>query len=115
MEKPRFEFAKRANGSSEFEDFLDSLTAEEADKLLMVIRAIEEHGLQVARKLKWVNKIENNLYEIRTEQNKHWLRGLYFKAEGSRYIITHGFKKKTNKTPEKEKKHAREVRKRWQS
>ncbi|NLR32826.1 type II toxin-antitoxin system RelE/ParE family toxin [Levilactobacillus tujiorum] len=55
--------------------------------------------------------MENNLYEIRALQNKHWLRGVYFQADGSRYIITHGFRKKTNKTPEREKQHGRDVRK----
>ncbi|NLR08935.1 MULTISPECIES: type II toxin-antitoxin system RelE/ParE family toxin [unclassified Levilactobacillus] len=42
-------------------------------------------------------------------------RGILFKTDGNRYIITHGFKKKTNQTPEKEKRHAREVRNKWQN
>ena len=33
-------------------------------------------------------------------------RALYFHWKGSRYIITHGFSKKTQKTPRKEILHA---------
>jgi len=113
VKNPRFEYAKRSNGTSEFQEFLDSLTPAESNKILMLIQAIEEHGLMTAEKLKWVSKLEDNLFEIRTQRNKHWLRGLYFKVVGNQYVITHGFEKKTNKTPEREKRHAREIRRRW--
>jgi len=66
MEKPRFEYDKRPDGSSEFQEFLDSLTYNEKNKILMLIQSIQERGLLTARKMHWVSKIEDNLFEIRT-------------------------------------------------
>ena len=40
-------------------------------------------------------------------------RALYFHVVGNRYVITHGFTKKTDKTPENEKNRAREIRKKF--
>lgn len=44
-------------------------------------------------------KIEGELYELKTESSSHWLRGFYFHLSGGKYVITHLFAKKTNKTP----------------
>lgn len=56
---------------------------------------------------------EKNLYELRSKVTKNIQRALYFHVEGSRYVITHGFTKKTQKTPPAEIKHALALRKEW--
>lgn len=43
-------------------------------------------------------KIEGDLYELKTESPTHWLRGFYFHLQEGLYVITHIFAKKTNKT-----------------
>ncbi|MFW3589621.1 type II toxin-antitoxin system RelE/ParE family toxin, partial [Vagococcus fluvialis] len=40
-------------------------------------------------------------------------RAIYFHVDNGRYVITHGFTKKTEKTPITELKHAKELREEW--
>lgn len=86
----------------EFESFLDSLPDKDAAKLLAVINNIEEQGLTVAERQKWIKKLETNLYEIRSKRASNIQRSLYFHWENNKYIITHGFTKKQQKTPKRE-------------
>lgn len=79
----------------EFEDYLDSLPDKDAAKLLAVINNIEEHGLAIAERQKWTKKLQTNLYEIRSKYASNIQRAIYFHWEGDRYVITHGFQKKT--------------------
>ncbi|ORM94901.1 type II toxin-antitoxin system RelE/ParE family toxin [Pantoea cypripedii] len=48
-------------------------------------------------------KIEGELYELKTQSPTHWLRGFYFHLQDGLYVITHIFAKKTNKTPKANK------------
>lgn len=117
MEKPEFESYKRPNGHDEFLEWLTNLNIEDRAKMLQIITDTEEHGLLVAQRMKWVKKIETekNLYELRSKVSSNIQRALYFHVEGPRYIITHGFTKKTQKTPLKEIKHAISLRKEWRA
>ncbi|SHE33281.1 Phage-related protein [Atopostipes suicloacalis DSM 15692] len=96
MRNPEFDW------DDEFDIFLGSLNDIEAAKLLAVIEKIEQFGLQIAQRQKWIKKLEDNLYEIRVNASGNALRGLYFQIKNNNYFITHGFKKKTNKTPKRE-------------
>lgn len=96
MQKPKFDLEEK------FEVFLDSLDSKGAAKLLTVIENIEKHGLIIAKKNQWVKKLQYNLYEIRVNAKGNALRGIYFQIESNSYFITHGFRKKTSKTPRKE-------------
>ncbi|WP_251547817.1 type II toxin-antitoxin system RelE/ParE family toxin [Limosilactobacillus caecicola] len=51
---------------------------------------------------KWTKKLEDNLYEIRSKLASNIQQAIYFHWDGNQYIITHGFTKKTNKTPRRE-------------
>ncbi|HIB1875197.1 TPA: type II toxin-antitoxin system RelE/ParE family toxin [Enterococcus faecium] len=114
MEKPKFEFYERPNGHNEFMEFLEQLPEKDQDKLLAVIQNVQEYGLLVARKMKWVKKLEDNLFELRSELGNNIQRALYFHWVDSRYIVTHGFSKKTQKTPPKEILRALEIRKEFE-
>lgn len=108
--KPIFDYIKRSDGTSEFEDFLDQLPEKDAAKLLATIEKTEKYGIAVAARNKWVKKLETNLYEVRSKVSSNIQRVFYFHVIENRYVITHGFTKKTDKTPESEKKRAREIR-----
>ena len=114
MEKPKFEFYERPNGHNEFQEFLESLPEKDQNKLLTLIYNVQEHGVLVAIKMKWVKKLEDNLFELRSEVGNNIQRALYFHFTGSKYIITHGFSKKTQKTPKKEIVRAIEIRKEFE-
>jgi len=49
-----FDWIKRCDGTSEFKDYLDSLPSKDAMKLLAVITAVEDHGLLVSARMKWI-------------------------------------------------------------
>lgn len=114
MKNPKFELYERSNGHNEFLEFLEKLPKKDQDKLLAVIHNVEVHGLLVARKMKWVKKLEDNLFELRSELGNNIQRALYFHWTGSRFIITHGFSKKSQKTPSKEILRALEIRKEFE-
>lgn len=64
--------------------------------------------------MEWVKKIDNEIFEIRSKVSSNIQRALYFHVVGNRYIITHGFTKKTQKTPASEIKHAKELKKEFE-
>jgi phage-related protein len=57
--------------------------------------------------------LEDDLYELRSKQGSDIQRVIYFHKIETRYLITHGFTKKTQKTPENEIEHAREMRRQY--
>jgi phage-related protein len=111
--KAEFDWIRRSDGTSEFEDFLDGLPNKDSAKLLSVIHNAEIEGITVAIKMKWVKKLETDLYELRSKCGNNIQRALYFRKIGSQYVITHGFTKKSEATPETEKQHARNARQRY--
>ncbi|WP_125580675.1 type II toxin-antitoxin system RelE/ParE family toxin [Levilactobacillus cerevisiae] len=87
----------------EFNEFLDGLPKKDAQKLTKTILLIEKYGLITAKSMKWIKKLEKNLYEIRSSVGNNSQRAIYFQLQGDVFVITHGFTKKTNRTPESEK------------
>lgn len=94
----------------EFDNFLDSLLPKEKAKLMALIERIEQYGFEVSQKMKWTKKLEDNLYEIRSEFGGNHSRGIYFHYQNGVFIITNGFRKKTNKTPQREISKAKKMR-----
>ena len=109
-----FDWIKRADGTSEFVEFIDSLPIKDSAKLLAVINNTEIEGIQTAIKMQWAKKLEYDLYELRSKQGGDIQRAIYFHKVGTQYIITHGFTKKTQNTPKREIDHAKAMRKRYE-
>ena len=63
---------------------------------------IKKAGIHPAIQLEWVKKLDSEIYEIRSKISSNIQRALYFHIRNNQYIITHGFTKKTQKTPTKE-------------
>ena len=61
-----------------------------------------------------IMKVDKNLYEIRLKCPNSIQRALYFHVINNRYIITHGFTKKTQKTPKREIIHAKQIRREFE-
>lgn len=110
MEKLKFEFYTRPNGHSEFLEYLESLNKTSRAKLLARIDKVATYGVSVGIQHNWVKQLDKNLYEIRSRVSNNQQRGIYFHVEDNHYIITHGFTKKTPKTPRREIIHAKELR-----
>jgi len=95
----------------EFDDFLDSLPQKDKEKMLLLIKNVEEKGLEVARRMEWVKKFDDGIFELRSKVSSNIQRAMYFQRVGNEYIITHGFTKKSQKTPQKEIDKAKRLRK----
>lgn len=111
----KFDYYEDDEGNIPFEAFLDTLPAKDAAKMRWVIQSTETLGLEIAKRQEWIKKIGNNLFELRSIQGNDIQRGLYFKFESGRFIITHGFTKKTPKTPQKEILKAENIRSKFGS
>ena len=109
-EKPKFISYTRPNGHNEFEEFYNSLPIKDRNKLRATIEMIEEAGIQAAIQLEWVKKLDSEINEIRSKVSSNIQRALYFHVKNNQYIITHGFTKKTQKTPIKEIERAKQIK-----
>ena len=114
MEKPKFVAYTRPNGHNEFEEFYNSLPNKDRNKIRATIDMIEEVGILPAIQLEWIKKLDTEIYEIRSKVSSNIQRALYFHWLGSKFIITHGFTKKTQKTPIQEIAKAIEIRKEFE-
>ena len=95
------QFYRTAAGACPVEEFLDSLGAKQAQKLLWVLRVVKELPRVPQQYLK---KLEgtDDLWEVRAGFGGDAFRLLGFRAEGRLIILTNGFAKKTPKTPGRE-------------
>ena len=110
MEKPKFVAYTRPNGHNEFEEFYNSLPNKDRNKIRATIDMIEEVGILPAIQLEWIKKLDTEIYEIRSKVSSNIQRALYFHVKNNQYIITHGFTKKTQKTPIKEIIRAKQIK-----
>ncbi|MGT2745552.1 addiction module toxin RelE [Streptococcus penaeicida] len=114
MKKPKFEFYTRPNGNNEFLIFYKKLPKKDQAKLFATIDMIQEKGLLIAKEMEWIKKIDNEIYEIRSKVSSNIQRALYFHVKDDRFIITHGFTKKTQKTPLKEIAKAKSIKREFE-
>ena len=81
------EYVELKNGKKPFEEFILNLPIKES---------ISKH-------------LEDGIFELRTSFAKRIARSIYFYQKGAKIILTHGFIKKTAKTPRKEIERAKEL------
>lgn len=94
-------FYRLLNGNSPIEEFLDSLSGKQAQKVLWVLQLIEDLEIVPQRYFKKLADAEG-LWEVRTRFGNDIFRLLGFFDGGSLLILTNGFAKKTQKTPPQE-------------
>ena len=91
-------FYKTTGGKNPIEEFLDSLSAKQAQKVAWVLNLIEELEIipgQYFKKL--VNT--DDIWEVRVKIGSNIFRLLGF-FDGSKIVVlSHAFQKKTQKTP----------------
>ena len=95
------QFYRTASGSCPVEEFLDTLNVKQAQKVLWVLKVVQELPRVPVQYLK---KLEgtDDLWEVRAEFGGDAFRLLGFWDAGRLIILTNGFAKKTQKTPERE-------------
>ena len=94
-------FYHTQTGSCPVEDFLDTLSGKQAQKVLWVLGLIEDQDVVPTQYLKKLVNTDD-IWEVRIQFGGNIFRLLGF-FEGSRLIIlTNGFAKKSQKTPRQE-------------
>jgi phage-related protein len=94
-------FYRTKAGACPVEEFLDSLSSQQAQKVLWVLRLVEEIETVPAQYLKKLIGTEG-LWEVRAQSGGDAFRLLGF-FEGHRLLVlTSGFAKKTEKIPRRE-------------
>ena len=107
----QLELYETENGEQPVSDFLDSLDNKMAAKLIGLMDVLEEKGTEL--RLPYSKSMVDGIFELRCKQGSNITRVLYFFYEGKIIIVTNGFVKKTQKTPPKEIKLAKERREDW--
>ncbi len=95
------QFYRTDLGICPVEEFLDSLGPKQTQKVLWVLRVVRDLPRVPVQYLK---KLEgtDGLWEVRAEFGGDAFRLLGFWEAGRLIILTNGFAKKTQKTPERE-------------
>ena len=105
------EYVKLENNRKPFEDFVFELTIKERAKIFETINyflELKNSNLPIKEKLS--KHLEDGIFELRSYLSEKIARTLYFYQRGAKIIITHGFVKKTQKTPRNEIKKAKDLR-----
>jgi len=102
-------FYRTKDGKCPVEEFLDSLQAKEAQKVLWVLRIIEEFEIVPTRYLKKLTDTEE-IWECRVTIRSNTYRIFAFFPEGDTVVLTHGYSKKSRKTEKRQIKQAETYR-----
>lgn len=95
------------------EEFIDGLEVKMRAKVFGRIELLEQYGPQLG--MPFSRHLDDGIFELRTVQGSNITRILYFFFVGKRVVLTHGFVKKTQKTPAKEIERAKRIRTDWRS
>ncbi len=94
-------FYKTANNKIPIEEFLESLSDKQAEKILWVLRLIR----QLDRiPVEYFKKLESTkeIWEVRASSGNNEFRLLGFLNKSNFIVLTNGFRKKSQKTPKSE-------------
>jgi len=99
------------NGRQPAKEFIDSLDAKMRAKVFGRLGLLEEHGPRLG--MPFSRHLGDGIFELRTAAGSNITRILHFFVVGRRVILTHGFVKKTQKTPMREINRAKKTRNDW--
>jgi len=94
-------FYKAADGKCPIQDFLDSLPGKVAQKVTWVLNLLEDLDIVPSSYFKKLTGTEE-IWECRITFGSNAYRIFCFFVDNSVVVLTHGFVKKSQKTPKKE-------------
>lgn len=109
MDNFEVQFYEKANGECPVEQFLNALDVKMRVKLVMILKVLQEKGNQLREP--YSKHLEDGIFEIRGKVGSDISRVLYFFYYDRKIIVTNGFIKKTQKTPNREIQLAKAYRK----
>ena len=93
----RIEYYRTRDGECPFEDFLDSLSPKEQQKVFWVLKLIEDLDRIPKEYLKKLRDTEE-IWECRIRSGSNAYRVFSFFSRGDTLVLTHGYSKKSQKT-----------------
>jgi len=109
------EYYMAANGRIPVKEFIDALNFKEKAKVARTIDLLEEFGINLG--MPYAEHVEGELWELRARLSNNRYRIIYFLITGEKFIMLHGFVKKTQKISKNEleiaKKRLRDYISRW--
>ena len=93
-------------GKKPVKQWLETLEESASSKLFKNLLLLEQLGLGIREP--YVKPLGDKLYEVRAKDYKGIYRVIYFASKGKKFVLLHGFIKKTDKTPRKELEIAKE-------
>ena len=105
-------FYKTENGKCPVEEYLDSLSNKQVEKVFFVLRLIESFEVVPQKYFKKLVSTDE-LWEARVQLGNNIFRFLGFFDDSELVILNHAFTKKTQKTPKNEIKIAEQRKKEY--
>ncbi len=93
-------FYEAQGGARPAEDWLKARAPKVAARFAWIFDLLEDQGTNVTGP--YIDHLRGKVWEVRVEQNKVQYRMLYFAAPERKFVMLHGFIKKTQRTPRKE-------------
>jgi phage-related protein len=87
------EYYKAPSGNRPVEEFLDSLDTKSQAKIARTLDLLEEFGNKLG--MPYARHLEKQLWELRVRQSRNRYRIIYFLAKPEKFVLLHGFTKKT--------------------
>lgn len=109
--KRTIEFFRTENGKIPTEELLDTLSDKVVQKIIAVIELLETERIVPAKFFKKL--IDTEVWECRIRWESNIYRLFCFFDRDNKVVITHGFTKKTQKTPQREIDRAMRYRKEY--
>lgn len=101
-------FYEDQSGRIPVKEFLDSLDIKMRQKMLRSIQALQDMG--IALRMPLSEALNDGIFELRAKVGTNISRVMYFFVIGNEAVLTHGFIKKTQKTPPREIERAKTIR-----
>ena len=101
-------FYDKADGSKPVIDFILDLPPKMRTKVFRIIDMLETNGAELREP--YSKHLDDGIFELRAQVGSDISRVLYFFMVGRKVILTHGFIKKTQKTPPSEIERAKTYR-----
>ena len=94
------EYFQKDDGTYPVEDFILSQEYKMQAKIFRMLELLELKGNTLREP--YSKELDDGIFELRIKQSSNITRILYFFVIGKKVILTNGFVKKTEKTPQRE-------------
>lgn len=102
------EYYEKADGTFPAEEFILSQEIKMRAKLFKLLELLEDYGNELREP--YSKSLRDGILELRAIHSNNITRVLYFFVVGRKAILTHGFTKKTQATPDSEIERAKKYR-----